>query len=60
VYGDAEVSDNVYPDEESDIEEAEKHATIKPGQYAPLNLPGIDTPRNEKRAGKTSQRETRG
>jgi hypothetical protein len=59
VYGDAEMSDSAYLEEESDIEDAEKHATIKPGQYAPLNLPGIDTPRNEKRASKNSQRKSK-
>jgi hypothetical protein len=59
VFEDAEMSENVYPVEESDIEEAEKHATIKPGQYAPLNLPGIDTPRNEKRSSNTSQRKSK-
>ncbi|KAI1510746.1 He-PIG domain containing protein [Pyrenophora tritici-repentis] len=40
VFEDAEMSDNVYSDEERDIEETEKRETIKPNEYTlpPLNL----------------------
>ncbi|KAI0574562.1 He-PIG domain-containing protein [Pyrenophora tritici-repentis] len=58
VFEDAEMSDNVYSDEERDIEETEKRETIKPNEYTlpPLNLDKVDTTRNEKRGSKTAKR----
>lgn len=62
IFKDAELSDSVYTDEEDEIAEAEKRATVKPSQFTlpPLN---IDTRRRNKRNSadkkkKTSKRES--
>ncbi|KAF2035424.1 hypothetical protein EK21DRAFT_106954 [Setomelanomma holmii] len=57
IFKDAELSDSVYTDEEDDIEEAEKHMTVKPGQFTlpPLN---IDTRRRSKRDSGERQKRT--
>ncbi|KAH7085059.1 hypothetical protein BKA63DRAFT_9157 [Paraphoma chrysanthemicola] len=57
IFKDAELSDSVYTDEEEDIEEAEKRATIKPNQFTlpPLN---VDTRRRSKRNSGEKQKRT--
>jgi hypothetical protein len=48
IFKDAELSDSVYTDEEVEIDEAEKRATVRPGEFKLLPL-NIDTRRRSKR-----------
>ncbi|OSS51420.1 hypothetical protein B5807_03965 [Epicoccum nigrum] len=63
IYGNADLSESVYTDEEDDIDDYSKRTTVKPGQFTlpPLNLdPRRSATRERRRSKRDSQFKSKG